>query len=381
MRYRAYGATGQISALGFGCMRLPEFERGGKWYVDEEKTTEMLRRAAALGVNYFDTGAVYCHRNSEAAVGKALQPIRKNVLVSTKLPIWDVKATGDYRRWLERSLAALRMDYVDYYHFWTLDRASFDEKVVGLGLLDEARKAKEEGLVRHISFSFHDVPGAIRHIIDRGERFETMLVQYNLLDRSNEEMIAYAAEKGLGVAAMGPVGGGRLAAPKALQAGGNSMVLTYELALKFVLGNPNISCALSGMETMEMLLQNVALASDEAVLSPAEWRQIGESLEQLRRFSDLYCTGCAYCQPCPRGIDIPKLFSAYTHYHVYGLPEDAKRLFAEYLERAAFQNCSGCGACEAHCPQKLSVRRELQRVEEFLSGQYSIDISKREVRL
>ena len=376
MQYRDYGNTGKVSALGFGCMRLPEFEKDGKWYIDEEKAIPMLRRAAELGVNYFDTGYFYCHHNSEAIVGKALKPIRSQVMISTKCPMGDDFAKiGHFRGWLERSLGQLDSPYVDYYHFWGIDKETFDEKIVKLGMLREALALKDEGLIRHISFSFHGDPGDIRHIIDRGEVFETMLVQYNLLDRSNEEMIAYAAGRGLGVAAMGPVGGGRLAAPTELYArmtdariAGRESMATYELALKYVLGNPSISCALSGMGDMDMLLKNADIANEEITLSTGEWTRIGDSLERLRRFSDLYCTGCAYCQPCPAGIDIPKLFGAYTYHNVYELHDHAKKEFAKYLEEsAAFKDCTGCGQCERACPQKLEVRKELQRVEEILS--------------
>ena len=367
MQYRDYGQTGRISALGFGCMRLPEVERGGQWAVDEEKSTPLLRKAFELGVNYFDTGYYYCHHNSEAAVGRALKPIRDKVLLSTKIPLWETKGRGDFRRWVERSLRELDTDYIDYYHFWSLDREKFDERVLGWGMLEEARKARDEGLVRHLSFSFHDKAETIRYIIDRGEIFETMLVQYNLLDRANEEMIAYAASKGLGVAAMGPVAGGKLAAPTGLsQRVTGAAMPTYELALKFVLGNPGVSCALSGMRSEEDLLQNTALASNETPLTQAEWRQLGDSLERLKRFSDLYCTGCAYCQPCPAGIDIPALFSAYTYHNVYGLSGQAKKMFGKYREGKCFRDCLHCGACEDKCPQRLEIRRELERTEGIL---------------
>jgi len=371
MQYRDYGNTGKISALGFGCMRLPEFEKDGKWYIDEEKAIPMLRRAAELGVNYFDTGYFYCHHNSEATVGRALKPIRGQVLISTKCPMGeDYAKIGHFRGWLERSLRELDTSYVDYYHFWGIDKETFDNRIVGNDMLREALALKDEGLVRHVSFSFHGPTEDIKYIIDRGEIFETMLVQYNLLDRSNEEMIAYAAGKGLGIAAMGPVGGGRLAAPTELYSRmtGKGSMPTYELALKYVLGNPNISCALSGMGDMDMLLQNAAVAGEEIALTQEEWAQIGESLERLRRFSGLYCTGCAYCQPCPAGIDIPKLFSAYTYHNVYGLHDHAKSEFAKFREKSAgLGACTDCGLCERKCPQKLEVRRELKRVEEILS--------------
>ncbi|MDR1464497.1 MAG: aldo/keto reductase [Oscillospiraceae bacterium] len=372
MQYRKFGQTGvQISALGFGCMRLPEIEENGNWRVDQDAVTPMLRRAYDLGINYFDTGYYYCHRNSEAAVGKALAPLRDKVMISTKLPMGNVHETADYRRELERSLRELQTDYVDFYHFWCLDHTTFQEKVLGMKLLPEALKAKEEGLIRHISFSFHDDAPVIQEIIDQGEIFETMLVQYNLLDRSNEEMIAYAAGKGMGVVAMGPVGGGRLSAPTALseRTAGVSMP-TYELALKYVLGNPYISCALSGMQDEDMLAKNAAVGSDETPLTPAEWEKIGASLEQLKRFSDLYCTGCAYCQPCPAGIDIPKIFNCYTYHNVYELHTHAKGQFAEYREKGGktLVDCLACGFCERKCPQHIQVRRELERVEQVLAA-------------
>lgn len=373
MQYREFGSTGQkISALGFGCMRLPEIEKNGEWFVDEELAIPMLQQAVQLGVNYFDTGFYYCHHNSEKTVGKALKACREQVMLSTKLPMGWAKGPGDMRRGLEKSLREMDTSYIDFYHFWSLDRNSFDEKVMGYNLLAEAQQAKEEGLIRHISFSFHDEAKTIQHIIDTGEVFESMLVQYNLLDRSNEEMIAYAAEKGLGVVAMGPVAGGRLAAPTQLgekllgSAGGT----TYELALKFVLGNPGISCALSGMQSMQMLHSNVAVASEKAPLSTEEWQQLGTALEQLKAFSDLYCTGCKYCQPCPAEIDIPKLFALYTYHNVYGLSEYAKKEFAKHLQedKKTSKDCTACGFCERSCPQKLEVRAQLARVEEILAN-------------
>ncbi|MBR2054466.1 MAG: aldo/keto reductase, partial [Clostridia bacterium] len=264
MQYRPFGNTSvNISALGFGCMRLPEIQHeDGTWEVDQEKATEMLRHAYDLGINYFDTAPYYCHHNSEIAVGVALKPIRDKVYVSTKCPLETVKEPGDLRKTLENSLKKLDMDYVDFYHFWGINQKAFDEKIVPMDLIGEARKLKEEGLIRHISFSFHDSPEALKHIIDNGEGLESVLLQYNLLDRANEEMIQYAHEKGLGVVVMGPVGGGRLAAPTELvkKLGGENLN-TYELALRFVLGNPGVCCALSGMQTYDMVDKNAAVGS------------------------------------------------------------------------------------------------------------------------
>ena len=376
MQYRPFGNTGvNISALGFGCMRLPEIQQeDGSWIVDQEKTDAMLMRAYELGVNYFDTALYYCHSNSEIAIGKALKPIRDKVYISTKCPLELVKEPGDFRKVLETSLKKLDTPYVDFYHFWGINQKTFDEKIVPMNLIAEAQKLKEEGLIRHISFSFHDSPEALKHIIDNGEGLESVLLQYNLLDRANEEMIQYAAKKGLGVVVMGPVGGGRLAAPTELAAKlGTEAVNTYELAFKFVLGNPGVCCALSGMQTIDMVEQNAKVASLENPMSEEEWRRVGESLENLKKFSELYCTGCGYCQPCPKGINIPRIFQAYTYKNVYGLTELAKNTWNGYLNNEKDPGvhpdaCVNCGYCERKCPQHLKVRELLKKVAGTLSS-------------
>jgi len=372
MIYRKFGNTGEmISALGFGCMRFPEYEKDGKKFVDIEKTDEMIAEAYKLGVNYFDSAPYYCNKNSEAALGHGVKAFRDKILLSTKFPGEGAEQPGMYRRRLETSLTNLDTDHVDFYHFWGINRKYFDEVMVPCGLLEEARKAKEEGLIRHISFSFHDEPSAIKHIIDgseeRGVPMESMLVQYNLLDRSNEEMLTYAQSKGLGTVAMGPVGGGRLSAPTELYAKltGGASIPTYELAFKFVLGNPDLNCALSGMQTLDMVKQNAALASKAEGFSKEEWEKLGSAMEDLKKFSELYCTGCKYCQPCPAGIEIPAIFNMYTYHNVYGLTGHAQHMFNEYVKKGGklHADCKNCGFCEKKCPQHLQIRELLQKVE------------------
>lgn len=373
MIYRKFGNTGaEISALGYGCMRLPEAEADGKWTLDYDKATEMLRHAHSLGVNYYDTAFFYCHENSEIAVGKAIKPFRNEIYLSTKCPMEPVKSKEDYRGFLEKSLKKLDTDYIDFYHFWAINKKVFDEKIMGLGLIEEALKLKEEGLIRHISFSFHDNPKYIAQIIDAVPELETMLVQYNLLDRSNAKGIDYAASKGVGVVAMGPVAGGRLAAPAALneKLGAEEAIADYDLALRYVLDNQNISCALSGMENKEMVEKNVAVITGDLKLKAAEKKTIVRTRKIVKKFRELYCTGCGYCQPCPKSIKIPTVFEAYTTYNVYGLSEQAKEKYTDYLSEggATSESCTNCGLCEKKCPQKLKVRELMKKAEETLNS-------------
>ena len=375
MNYRDFGKTGEkISALGFGCMRFPEYKDGDKSYVEQEKVDEMLSYAYENGVNYFDTAPHYCNHNSEAAVGHAVKEFRDKILISTKCPM-DADLTGDkYRALLERSLNRLGTDHIDFYHFWGINRDKFDNLIIKNNLLEAAARAKEEGLIRHISFSFHDDASVIKHIVDTSEkagvRMESMLCQYNLLDRSNEEMIKYVNEKGLGTIAMGPVGGGRLAAPTDLYSKltGKPSIATYELAFKFCLGNPNLNCALSGMQDIDMVRKNIKVASDNAAFSAEEWQQLGKAIEEIKKFSELYCTGCKYCQPCPADINIPRIFEMFTYYNVYGLKEHARNMMRDYLSHdgKTFESCMDCGLCERKCPQQLEIRKNLDMVFKLL---------------
>jgi len=373
MQYRDFGKTGlKISQLGYGCMRQPEVGENGKWRIDEEKAIPMLRRAYELGVNYFDTAVMYCHDQSQYTVGRAIKPFRDKILLSTKLPMGSVNGTDDFRRILEQSLERLDTPYIDFYHFHALNQKTFDEKVVAFKLMDEARKALDEGLIKHISFSFHDRPEAIKYIIDRGEIFASILLQYNLLDRGNEEMMAYAKEQGLGVVVMGPVAGGRLAAPSELYKKllGKESKATPELALRFVLGNQSVSCALSGMGTMEMVEQNTAIAAEKEPMSEEDWAKAGTMMEEIKKFSDLYCTGCSYCMPCPKGINIPAVFNAHTYRSVYGLVDHAKSMYKKIKdvanERAGspVTACVNCGACAKKCPQFIDIPKKLREVDE-----------------
>lgn len=377
MQYTEFGRTGiQVSRLGFGCMRFPSREVDGKKVFDEEESIRMMHRAIELGVNYFDTAPGYCEKQSEIIVGKALKGRRDKVYLSTKYP--SEEASGDdLERKLETSLKKLDTDYIDFYHMWGISLKTFVERLdTPDGPMARARKLRDAGVIRHISFSFHDAPENMIEIIRRGEGvFASVLCQYNLLDRANEDAIAYAHEQGLGVTIMGPVGGGRLGAPsKVIQdLLPGKVQSSAEMALRFVMNNRNVNIALSGMSSMDMVEENAAVASNMEPLTQEEEARIAASLEENRRLADLYCTGCNYCMPCPKGINIPEIFKMMNYHRVYGLTKFARDNYARIGKEPwlNFQNaaaCVQCGACEKKCPQHLHIREQLRAAHEALGN-------------
>jgi predicted aldo/keto reductase-like oxidoreductase len=383
MHYVHLGNTGvSVSRLGMGCMRLPAKQLDGKAVFDEEAGIALIHRAIALGVNYVDTAPYYCDAQSEVILGKALVNRRDKVLVSTKNPI-ESASGDDYEARLEKSLANLQTDHIDFYHFWGINLESWATRVCAKdGPLARAKKLKEQGVIRHISFSFHDrdVPGKeadnLFRVLREGEGvLETMLVQYNILDRNKAACIEKAREMGLGVVIMGPVGGGRLGAPseairKLLPAGSAS---SAEIALRFVLSNPNIHVALSGVSTIAQLEENAKIASDASPLSAAELERLAAMQKENERLSGLYCTGCKYCMPCPQGVNIPEVFTLMNYHRVYGITDYARAQYAsigkvEWMTYKDASACVDCGACEEKCPQSLPIRAQLKETHEVLKS-------------
>ena len=364
-----------VSRLGFGCMRLPYDEKDGVKVFNTEKSVEILHRAMELGVNYFDTAPYYCDKQSEIIVGKALKGRRDKVYLSTKNPI-ENDSGDDFEKRLETSLTKLDTDYIDFYHFWGIDLETYDTKIVAKdGPLARALKLKEQGMIRHISFSFHDDAENLIKILQRGEGiFSSVLCQYNLLDRSNEEGMALANEQGLGVVVMGPVGGGRLGAPsqviRDLLPG--KVESSAEVAMRFVFNNPNVHIALSGMENIAMLEENSRLASNIQPLSEEEQSRVESMMAENKRLSELYCTGCNYCMPCPAGINIPEVFKIMNYHRVYKITDYAKDQYAmigkvDWMKYENATACVDCGACEDKCPQHLKIRDQLRQTHEALA--------------
>jgi len=376
MLYKDFGKTGiKMSALGFGAMRLPMRGEGDKKEIDDDLAIPMMHRAFELGVNYIDTAPYYNDNLSEGAVGRAVKAWgnRGKIYVSTKNPI-ENDSPDDWMKRLEKSLTNLNMDCIDFYHFWGIGLQGFRHwQTLEDGPLKAAERAKNQGLIKHLSFSYHDAAENLPEIIDSG-LFESMLVQYNLLDRSLEDHLARAKERGLGVVVMGPVGGGKLGAPSDLIQGllKNKPESTAEMAMRFVLANPNVDVSLSGMSHISHVNENAKIASNDANLSEDELAKIKKIMQENKEFAELYCTSCDYCKPCPKDINIPHLFGIMNTHRVYKLTDHA---IGEYNSTIRGQNwhksaspvdCTKCGVCEQKCPQKLPIIKQLEETHSTL---------------
>jgi hypothetical protein len=350
------GKTGlKVSRLGFGCMRFP---MKSDTEVDREKTIPMIHRAIELGVTYFDTAVMYCGEDSQRALGEAIKGMRDRVVISTKNPHYDKKDKRGWWKHLEESLERLRIESIDVYNFHGMSYEAFEQSIGGEdGLYREALKAKEQGLIRHICHSFHGTAESLRKCVDTG-LFESVTLQYNLLDRTLEEAISYAGEHGMGVVVMGPVGGGRLGSPSeqalALAGGVKS---TPELALRFVLSHPHVTLALSGMSDLKQLEENVETVSRSGGLTREDHERVTAAVQERKELAGLYCTGCGYCLPCPEGVDIPGNFEILNLDRVFGLRDHARSRYGSLDGKAAL--CRLCGKCVPLCPQKLDIPTRL----------------------
>ncbi len=366
MQYRPLGKTGlKVSQLGFGAMRLPMTGEGDDKRVDDELAVPMIHRAFEGGVNYIDTAVMYCAHDSQRAVGVALKGWRDKVTVSTKNHYFG----DDESAWwtnLEDSLRLLDIDTIDVYNMHGVNRKKWDQFIQPhiFGWLD---KARSQGLIKHVCCSFHDEPDMLDTVIDSGQ-IEVVTVQYNLLDRRLEPQIARAHEAGIGVVVMGPVGGGRLGVTSpVLEKLIPGVERVPELALRFVLSNPHVSTTISGMQNLQMVEENLATCADQVILSESDRQAIEDHLARMQDMAKLYCTGCGYCLPCPQDVAIPKVFERYNLGRVYGLWEQAQKLYDrigtnKWDTGSKADACVDCGVCEDKCPQNIPIRAQLKEV-------------------
>lgn len=372
MHYRELGRTGlKVSQLGFGAMRLPMVGEGATSRVNRELAIPMIHRAFEGGVNYIDTAVGYGNQDSQRVVGEALKGWRDRIVLSTKNHYYGTEE-GEWWKLLEQSLERLQVDYIDIYNHHGLTWKSYCENIeprVGKWM----QKARDQGLIRHICCSFHDNNEALENLVRAGYP-ASITLPYNMLDRKLEPGIALAHEHGIGVVIMNPVGGGRL--------GSTSEVLSElvpgirripELALRFVLRNPQVTLALSGMSTMDQVEENLLTAVQAGLPRPGEEDLVLQHVDRLKAMADLSCSGCGYCQPCPEGVNIPLIFESYNNSRVYGLWEIGREAYSNigklpWLPGKTADACTTCGECLAKCPQQIDIPDQLQEAAEALAA-------------
>lgn len=387
MLYRAFGSTGvQTSILGFGCMRLPLLD-GHPTHIDVPLATQMLHYAIDQGVNYLDTAFPYHSAAfdgtpgaSEGFVGNALQGgYREKVLVATKQPGWLVKSRADMERILAGQLERLRSDCIDCYLMHGLNGAEF-ERLVGLGALEFLDAAKAGGMIRFAGFSFHDESPRFAPIVDAYD-WDFCQIQYNFMDteyQAGAAGLAHAAAKGMAVVVMEPLKGGRLAGtvPAPVQAVWDEAVVKRspaEWALRFVWDDPRVTLLLSGMSTMDQVVDNVEIAARVRphTLSPEDLALIERVRQAYLARTVVDCTGCRYCMPCPQGINIPMMFSFLNDASFFDRLAGEKRSYSIEVgagHTASASVCAECSQCEGACPQQIEVSRELKKVVEAFEG-------------
>lgn len=369
MQKRRCGKTGpELTVIGFGAMRMH-----GK---DVAPWAKLVREAAEAGFNYFEASNRYCSYTCETKVGEGLKGLpRDAVCISTKSSVRECPTAEDARRQIEGSLKKLQVDYVDFYQMWGLTWKEFNESAAKKnGMLAGVRRAMDEGLVRHLGFTCHDKPENMISLVRTGE-FESMTLPYNVLDRRNEPAIAEAGRLGVGVVVMSPLHGGILGYDSPVlrkMLGGASSRSTAEAAFRFVLSNPNVTCAISGMMNREEVEENRRTATEFTPFSEAERAAVDRALQQLRIDAEKLCTGCRYCMPCPQGVGISEVLRLANASQVYGLTDGSRRDYALFdvdWPYDTFKNatcCSECQACLEKCPQKINIPEELKKAHEIL---------------
>jgi predicted aldo/keto reductase-like oxidoreductase len=373
MRYRKMGDL-KVSILGMGAMRLP-MEPDGKT-IDQNETDGMIRRAVEGGINYFDTAAPYHEGRGEAVLGSILsRGLRDKVLLATKQPCWLVRKFEDFDALLEEQLRKLKTDYLDFY----LLHALFTERWEGVRRLDVLgwlERKKGQGKIRRFGFSFHDNFDVLKGIIDGYGAWEMCQIQYNYMDedfQAGTKGLRFAADKSIPVAVMEPLRGGLLASPpprikSIFERAGLDPV---ETALRWLWDKPEVSLVLSGMSSMEQLEQNIGIAerSERAAFTETERTAVAQARAVYEKLAPIPCTQCGYCMPCPSGVLIPDNIALYNKSVIFRSIESGK---IQYMFHTPDKNkasaCTGCGACEEKCPQRIGIRGWMPKIHAAFMG-------------
>lgn len=368
MEKRAMNKLGvETSLLGFGCMRFPVTADGK---IDEPEAEKMLDKAIAAGVNYIDTAYPYHNGDSEPFVGKALKKYdRSSLYIATKLPIWQVETLEDIDRIINHQLERLQTDYIDFYLMHAMNKERWD-KMLAIGGVQKLEKYKAAGKIKYLGFSFHDSYEVFEEMINYKD-WDFCQIQFNYMDANIQAgMRGYelTVKKDVPLIIMEPVKGGLLAKfsddimDKFHANDPDASAASY--ALRWVGSMPNVKVILSGMSTMEQVEDNLKTFDNFKCLSDAEQTLIGEVVDILNSRVQSGCTGCKYCMPCPFGVNIPANFSAWNNYHIYQDYNVVKGKWENEIgEAAQAKNCAKCGKCEQACPQKLSIRVDLEKVQ------------------
>jgi len=382
MQFRGFGKLDwKVSALGFGCMRLPTLDGNilGR-AIDEPKAIRIIRRAIDQGVNYLDTAYPYHDGASEVVLGKALADgYRARVKLATKFPVFAAHAAADFDRILAEQLARLQTDHIEFYLLHALDRRRWRDTVLPLDLLKSAEAALRDGRIGHFGFSFHDDAEAFPVILDAYDRWEFCQIQYNYMDIANQAGVAglkLAASRGLAVIVMEPLLGGRLANPPAaireLFDNQGSVRSPADWALQWIWDQPEVATVLSGMGEPEQVEANLESARRSAVGSfgPADQDFIARLRARYRERTAIDCTKCNYCLPCPSGVNIPGNFEVYNDAFLHDDARGARDFYRFCVPpESQASACAACRECEDKCPQRIPVSEWMPRVHAFLSAQ------------
>ena len=359
-----------VSRLGFGMMRLPTVKNEeGDAVIDRAEAIRMVRYAIDHGLNYVDTAYGYHGGESEIVTGLALKGgYRERVKLTTKLPQWLVNEHADMDRLLDEQLKKLDVPCVDFYLLHSLSREAF-HKLQRLDYKNFIKRAKADGRIKHIGFSFHDEHDAFLEIIDDYDGWELAQIQLNYLDddyQAGEKGMRYAAERGIGVVVMEPLRGGAIAGPpssvRTMMEGYEKKYSPVEWAFRYAGDFKEVVTILSGMNTMEQVKDNLDIFTRVAVGNlTGQDRAFVKQLKRayLERIA-IGCTKCDYCQPCPQGVLIPRVFAAVNDAYMF---EDNARFDGAYQQILKLEGdaarCVACGQCEDACPQHLPIIRLL----------------------
>ena len=381
MKYRKDRKGNDISVLGFGCMR---FTRKGS-EIDLEKAEKELMLAIRGGVNYLDTAYIY--PGSEELLGKILtrNHCRDKVYLATKLPHYLIRSIEGAEKKFQEELQRLQTDYVDYYLMHMLNDVKTWDNLVSMGMIRWIEEKKKNGQIRNIGFSYHGNTENFKILLDAYD-WDFCQIQYNYLDEHSQAGRAgleYAGEKGIPVIIMEPLRGGRLVNNLPQEAkqliGQSDFVQTpAELAFRWLWNHPQVTCVLSGMNSVEMIEENLRIAdgSEAGGFTEEQFQLVKQVKEAIQKKMKVGCTGCGYCMPCPKGVDIPMTFHCYNVRY----SEGKKSGMWEYIQSTAMRRepsgasqCVGCGKCEKHCPQGIQIRDMLKEaVRELETPKYKV---------